>query len=182
MEHANPLLAEWTLPFGLPPFSEIKPEHFPEAFRAAMAVQTAEYNAVADNPEPPTFENTIVALERTGRLWSKVAGVFYNLLGSCTNDPLEALALEFAPEFAKHHSELRLNPQLFERIDVLQGQADRLDITSEQRRLLARYHLNYVRSGAKLDPAGKQRFSEIEQRLATLHTVFSQNVLHDEDS
>ncbi len=182
MEHANPLLAEWTLPFGLPPFSEIKPKHFPEAFRAAMAVQTAEYNAIADNADPPTFENTIVALERTGRLWSKVAGVFYNLLGSCTNELLEALALEFAPEFAKHHSELRLNPQLFERIDVLQGQADRLDITSEQRRLLARYHLNYVRSGAKLDPAGKQRFSEIEQRLATLHTVFGQNVLHDEDS
>lgn len=176
----NPLLEPWTGPFGLPPFDRIRPEHFPPAFDRAMAEHAAEVDAVARNPEPPTFANTVEAMERAGRLYDRVARVFFNLTGSHTSDALEAIARDYAPKMAQHRMKIALDPDLFARVSALHARIGDLGLAEDQRRLLERQHLGFVRAGARLAPAEKARMSEITQRLATLHTLFGQNVLHDE--
>jgi peptidyl-dipeptidase Dcp len=176
----NPLLEPWTGPFGLPPFDRIRPEHFPPAFDRAMADHAAEVDAIARNPEAPTFANTVEAMERAGRLYDRVARVFFNLTGSHTSDALEAIARDYAPTMARHRMKIALDPDLFARISALHARIDDIGLAEDQRRLLHRQHLGFVRAGARLAPAEKARMSEITQRLATLHTLFGQNVLHDE--
>lgn len=176
----NPLLEPWTGPFGLPPFDRIRPEHFPPAFDRAMADHAAEVDAIARNPAAPTFANTVEAMERAGRLYDRVARVFFNLTGSHTSDALEAIARDYAPTMARHRMKIALDPDLFARISALHARIDDLGLAEDQRRLLHRQHLGFVRAGARLAPEAKARMSEITQRLATLHTLFGQNVLHDE--
>ncbi|WP_225889878.1 M3 family metallopeptidase [Indioceanicola profundi] len=179
-ESANPLLAEWTTPFGVPPFSQIEPEHFLPAFEKAMADHKAEVAAITGNPEAPTFENTIVAMEKSGAALDKVAAVFYNLNSSNTNDELQAIARELAPKMAKHGNDISMDPKLFARIDAVYQQRDKLKLKPEEVRLLERHRLDFVRSGAQLPKEKQDRLAQIMERLATLSNQFSQNVLADE--
>ncbi|WP_289034030.1 M3 family metallopeptidase [uncultured Roseibium sp.] len=177
---ANPLLTEWNTPFELPPFSDIEPAHFTEAFEKAMVQARAEINAIADNADTPTFDNTIRALEASGELLTRAARTFYNLSGAHTNPDLQAIEREMAPKFAKHGSETFQNEALFQRIASLWSQRGELGLDEEQARVLERYHTMFQRAGAGLDAAGKSRMAEISQNLASIGTQFAQNVLKDE--
>ncbi len=181
-ETQNPLLEDWTGPFGLAPFAAIRPDDFPPAFAQAFAAHKAEIAAIADDPAPPTFENTIVALERSGQLLSRVAGVFFNLTGADTSDAIETIERDVAPLFAAHESEIHLNDALFARIDALWRQREALHLDAEQQRALDRHHVTFRRAGAGQAPDAKARLAEIGERLATLGTQFSQNVLADENA
>lgn len=176
----NPFFEVWTTPFGLPPFDRIAPEHFPAAFDQGMAEQTAEVEAITATAEPPTFANTVEAMERSGRLLSRVSAVFFNLNSSNTSDALEAIARDYAPKLAQHHMRIALDPALFARVADLHARRDTLGLATDQMRLIERMHLGFIRSGAGLEPDAKARMSAISERLATLHTLFNQNVLHDE--
>ena len=176
----NPLLGEWATPFELPPFTEIAPEHFRPAFDQALAEHRAEIAAIADDPASPSFANTIDAFEKAGRGLDRVASVFFNLTGAHTSDALQAIEREMAPALARHRSAIFLSTALFRRIDDLFARRDSLGLTPEQARVLDRYHIIFVRAGARLDPAAKERLAAITERLATLGTRFSQNVLSDE--
>ena len=177
----NPFFEAWNTPFELPPFDRIRPEHFPPAFDRGMAEHIAEIEGVAGSSEAADFANTVEALERSGRLLRRVSRVFNNLTSSATNPALDALDRDYAPKLAAHRSRIMLDPGLFARIDTLWQGRDQLGLAPEQLRLLDRHHLNFVRAGALLDPAQKARMAEISARLASLHTLFGQNVLHDED-
>jgi peptidyl-dipeptidase Dcp len=178
----NPLLADWTTPFELPPFAEIETAHFGPALEAALAEARARIDAIADDPAAPDFANTIEALERAEKTLDRVAAVFFNLTGAHTSDDLEALQREFSPKFAAHHSATVMNAKLFARIDDLYARKDALGLTAEQARVLDLYHRMFVRAGAKLTGADRERLAAIMQRLASLGTQFSQNVLADEKS
>ncbi|WP_029007634.1 M3 family metallopeptidase [Azospirillum halopraeferens] len=176
----NPFFETWTTPHGLPPFDRIRPEHFPPAFERGMAEHTAEVEAIARSAEVPTFANTVEAMERSGRLLNRVSRVFYNLNSSHTNDALEAVARDMAPRLAQHYMRIALDADLFARIDALYERRAALGLDPDRMRLLEREHLGFVRSGARLSSDAKARMSAISERLATLHTLFGQNVLHDE--
>jgi peptidyl-dipeptidase Dcp len=178
----NPLLQTWDTPFGLPPFSRIRPEHFGPAFEAAFAAHRAEIDAIGANPEPPTFANTIGALERSGELLEKVGGTFWNLTGADTNPELQAVERDVSPKAAKHYADIGMHEALFRRIDDLAGRAPTLGLTDEQARVLDLTHKRFVRAGARLTGADRERMGQIMQRLAVLGTRFSQNVLADEAS
>ena len=176
----NPFFETWTTPFGLPPFDRIRPEHFPPAFDRAMATHGAEIAAVTGSAVAPTFANTIEALERSGRLLDRVSRVFSNLDSSNANAALEAIARDYAPKLAQHQTKILLDEGLFARIADLHARRDTLGLAADQLRLLERHHLRLVRSGALLGPEQKARMAAIAERLAVLHTLFGQNVLHDE--
>jgi peptidyl-dipeptidase Dcp len=176
----NPLLEPWTEPFEAPPFERIEPAHFRPAFDAALKDARDEIDAVAANQAPPTFANTIEAMERSGRGLDRVRNVFFNLARSTSNDELEAIERDIAPMLARHRSETYLNEALFQRIDALKAEGDKLALSAEQARVLDRYHLNFTRAGAGLQPESKARLAAIDERLATLATSFGQNVLADE--
>ncbi|HXE26181.1 MAG TPA: M3 family metallopeptidase [Roseiarcus sp.] len=176
----NPLLEPWTAPFEAPPFDLVEPRHFPRAFDEALAQARAEIDAVAADPEPPTFANTIEALERGGRGLDNVASVFFNLAGAHTNDELQAIERDIAPLLARHRSDTYLNEALFKRIDALEADKDKLGLSAEQKRVLERYHLDFTRAGAGQPPEAKARLAAIAERLAALATRFGQNVLADE--
>jgi len=177
---SNPLLEAWTGPFEAPPFERIEPRHFRPAFEAALKDARGEIDAVAASPAPPTFANTIEALERSGRKLEKVSRVFFNLAGAATNDELQAIERDIAPVLARHRNETFLNDSLFKRIDALKAEGDKLGLSAEQARVLARYHLDFTRAGAGLPPEAKARLAAISERLATLGAEFGQNVLADE--
>ena len=177
----NPFFQVWDTPFGLPPFGRIRPEHFPPAFDRGMVEQLSEIAAIAAAAEPPDFANTVEAVERSGRLLRRVSHVFHNLDASATNPALQAIDRDYAPKLAAHQMTIALDPGLFARIDALYRERDGLGLTTAQLRLLERHHLRFVRNGATLDPAGKARMAAITERLASLHTLFGQNVLYDED-
>jgi peptidyl-dipeptidase Dcp len=176
----NPLLEKWATPFEMPPFDKVKPQHFMPAFERAFADNVAEIDAIAAERAKPTFANTIEALERAGRGLERVASVFYNLAGAHSNDTLLAIERDIAPRMAKHGMRVYQNARLFRRVDALLKDRDSLGLTLEQKRVLERYHRSFVRAGAALDARGRKRMAAIAQRLATLATRFSQNVLADE--
>jgi len=177
----NPFFEAWETPFELPPFERIRPEHFPPAFDRGMAEEEAEIRAIAGSDAMPDFANTVEALERSGRLLRRVGRVFHNLDSSATNAALQAIDRDYAPKLAAHRMKIALDPGLFARVDQLCRDEGRLQLTPEQLRVLERHHLRLVRSGARLGPAEKARMSAISERLASLHTLFGQNVLCDED-
>ncbi len=180
LPHANPLLEAWTGPFEAPPFDRIAPQHFEPAFEAALKQGRAEIGAIAADPAPPTFANTIEAMERSGRTLDRVAKVFFNLAGAETNDELEAIERAIAPVLSRHASDTYLNDGLFRRIDALKANQPSLGLTPEQARALARTHLDFTRAGAGLAPEAKSRLAAIGERLAALSAAFGQNVLADE--
>ena len=176
----NPFFENWSTPFGVPPFDRIRPEHFPPAFDRGMELQIGEIGEITRHPAPPTFANTIAALEHSGRLLDRVSRVFFNLDSSNTNDAIEAIARDYAPRLAQHQMQIVLDSALFARITDLYARRATLELATDQQRLLERYHLRFVRGGALLGPAQKERMASLSERLATLHTLFGQNVLHDE--
>ena len=176
----NPLLAPWVGRFEVPRFGEVDPSHFVPAFERAMAENNAEIAAIVANPEPPSFENTIAALEDTGRTLSRVSDVFYMLAGAHTDDAIQAVEREMSPRLSAHHNAIRLNGDLFRRVDQVMHAAASGKLTDEQARVLERYHTGFRRAGAPLDQAAKDRLAAIGQRLASLGTDFSQHVLADE--
>jgi peptidyl-dipeptidase Dcp len=176
----NPLLQHWDTPFGLPPFAMIRDAHFAPAFAAAMAEACTHIDRIAGDPAAPTFANTIEALERASRSLERVSHVFFNLASAHTNDALEALQRELSPKLAAFHADLTLNAALFARIDSLFAARDTLGLDAEQTRVLELYHRMFVRAGAKLQGTDRDRLKAVMQRLASLGTAFSQNVLKDE--
>jgi peptidyl-dipeptidase Dcp len=178
----NPLLAPWTTPFEMPPFDLVRPEHFLPAFSRAFAENIAKIEAIAESRGRPTFENTIEALERAGRLLERVSGVFYNLAGTDTNEAIQAIERKVAPRFAKHSMRVYQDAKLFKRVEALMQAKDELGLTEEQARVLERYHRSFVRAGAGLSTKARERMAQIAERLATLATRFNQNVLADEQA
>src|SRR4051794_9949678 len=176
----NPFFESWSTPFGAPPFDRIRPEHFPPAFERGMEDQIAEITAITRASGAPSFANTIEALERSGRLLDRVSRVFFNLDSSNTNDALETIARDYAPILAKHQMRIALDPSLFARVADLYARRAGLELAPDQLRLFERCHRRFVRSGALLNAEQKERVAAISERLASLHTLFGQNVLHDE--
>jgi peptidyl-dipeptidase Dcp len=176
----NPFFDDWTGPFGVPPLDRVAPEHFSPAYAQAFAAHDAEIAAIAGDPAAPTFDNTIVALERAGRALDRVGPVFGVLAGAHTNEALLAIERELSPRRARHWNGVLLNAPLFARIDALYARRDTLGLDAESGRVLERYHAQFRRAGAGLDATAKKRLAEIGERLATLGTTFSQNVLADE--
>jgi peptidyl-dipeptidase Dcp len=179
---ANPLLEPWTAPFGLPPFEAIRAEHFAPAMREAMAQHRAELEAIAASPDAPDFDNTVAAFDRSARLLGRIEAVFYNLSASATSPELQAVQREMAAPLAAHASAVYMHQPLFARIDALHARRAALGLDGEALRLLERTHLDFVRAGAQLAPAARERYAQVMQRLAELNTAFAQNVLHDEAS
>ena len=179
LDAANPFAKPSTLQYGYPAFDKIRNEHFAPAFAEAMRQQAAEVEAIANNKAAPTFENTIVAMERSGQLLDRVSAVFSALVGSYTNDTLQALDKELSPKRAAHGDAIRLNPKLFQRIETLYAKRTKLGLDAESVYLIERYHKDFVRAGAKLLDADKQKLKEMNGKLAALQTQFSQNVLKE---
>jgi peptidyl-dipeptidase Dcp len=176
----NPLLTAWTTPFETPPFAAIAPEHFLPAFERAFADHSAEIAAITHDPAAPDFDNTITALERSAKLLSKVAAVFYDLVSAHSNPALLEIDKEVSLRMARHWNPILMNAVLFGRIAALYHDRATLRLTGEQLRLLERTYIRFHRSGAGLDEAAKQRMAEINERLAHLGTAFSHHLLADE--
>ena len=178
----NPLLEDWIGPFGVPPFSRIKPGHFMPAFAHAFAEHTGEVAAVAADRAAPTFANTIDALETAGQTLTRVSNVFDLLASADTNDDILEIERELAPLEAKHWNRILMDEALFGRVDALWREREQLALTPEQARVLERYHVMFTRAGAALEPAAKARLAAVNERLASLATDFGQNVLADEQA
>lgn len=175
----NPFFTESSLPYGLPPFDLIRDEHFAPALERGMAEEMTEILAVASNPEPATFENTIVAMERAGALLTRTRRVFSNITSTDTNDFLQDIQTDMSPKFSAHTDNIVLNPDLFARVATLYEQRESLGLDAESVRLIERYYLDFKRAGAQLSADQKIRLREINTRLAELSTEFSQNVLDE---
>lgn len=176
----NPLLSDWTTPFGLPPFAEISDDDFAPGFEAALTGARAELAEIIDNPDAPTFANTIEALELMGAAMHKVLSPFYTLAGVDSNPAREALQREFSPKLAAWGSEVSMNPKLFARVETLWQSRHDLELTDEQMRVLELTRRGLVRAGAQLTDAEFDRLKQVKERLAVLGTKFTQNLLADE--
>ena len=173
----NPLLEEWDTPFGLPPFDEIENEHYLPAFRTAMEEHAAEVDAIVANHEPATFANTIEALERSGKMLSRISRVFGAVTSAHTNDSLQEVELTLAPERAAHGDNIALNADLFARIKAVYDQREELGLNPEQLKLIEETHKGFVRSGIGLEDEAQARLREINGELAELSQNFGQNLL-----
>jgi peptidyl-dipeptidase Dcp len=176
----NPLLSEWTGPFGLPPLAAIKPEHFRPAIDRALAAHRAEIDAIAADKAAPSFANSIEALEKGGRELDRVCNVFFVLAGAATGDAIEAVEREVSPLLARLNNANYLNAKLYTRVADLYARRSTLGLSAEQDRVLDRYHTRFVRAGGALDKPAQDRLAAINEDLASLGTQFGQNVLADE--
>jgi len=176
---ANPFYQPSPLDWQLPQFDKITNAHYVPAFEKGMADHRAEIDAIANNAAAPTFDNTIVAMERAGLLLNRVATVFFSLSGANTNDEIEAIQTDVAPKLSAHGDAITLNAKLFARVKALYDQRASLGLDAESLRLLERYHTDFVRSGAQLSDADKEKLKTINTELASLGTTFSQNVLKE---
>jgi peptidyl-dipeptidase Dcp len=179
---ANPLLTRSPLPFEYPPFDRIKDAHFLPAFEQGMREHLEEVEAIARNPAEPTLDNTIVAIERSGQLLDRVATVFRNLDGANTNPEMQKIQRAMAPKLAAHEDAIFLNAPLFVRISKLYEARETLGLDAESQRLLWRYHQDFVRAGARLGEFQKARLRTLNSELASLSTLFRQNVLKERDA
>ena len=178
----NPLLMAWTAPFGLPPYDQLQAPHFEPALREAMRRHRAELAALGEQTGPATFDNTVAAFDRSGRLLDRLMAVFYGLTASATSPELQAAQRQLAGPVAAHFSAVYTDRRLFARLQALLASCDGLGLQPEQVRLLQRIHLDFVRAGAQLQDAQRARHAEVMQQLAQLTTRFAQNVLHDEST
>lgn len=175
----NPFLIEFQTPYGVPPFDQIKLEHYEPAFMKGIDEQNANIQAITSNAEAPTFDNVIVAFDNSSPILDRVGGVFYNLTEAETTDELTALSMKLAPVMSEHNDNILLNEALFAKIKAVYQQKDSLQLTTEQRRLLEKTYKSFVRSGANL-PADKQaRLREINKQLSTLGIRFDKNILNE---
>jgi peptidyl-dipeptidase Dcp len=179
----NILLAEWTGPYaGVPPFDKVTPALFPQAFQFGIDEQRREIEAIASNAAAPTFENTIEAMEKSGRRLQRVEAIFSVMTSNMTTPQYQALDKEWSPKLSAAYDEITLNPKLFQRVKTLHDNKASLGLDAKQDRLLTRTYDAFVRRGANLNPAQKQQLSSMNQQLATLFTTFSERVLADESS
>ena len=174
---ANPFFTESPLPLHYPQFDKIKDSHFAPAFDAGMAEQLKEIEAIANNADAPTFDNTVIAMEKSGQVLDRATTVFYALVGADTNKDREKLQGEYSTKFAAHSDAISLNGKLFARIKALYDSRDTLGLDAQSVRLIERYHTSFVRSGANLSDADKATLKQMNGELASLGTKFSQNVL-----
>ncbi|MYM80708.1 dipeptidyl carboxypeptidase II [Duganella sp. FT50W] len=176
---SNPFAKASTLPFNYPAFDKIKNQDYAPAFAEGMRQQKAEIEAIANNKAAPTFDNTIVAMEKSGQLLSRVSSVFGNLSGANTNDTFKALERDLSPKLAAHSDAIRLNGKLYARIKALYDKRDKLHLDAESKYLLERYNTDFVRAGAQLSDADKAKLKAMNGELAKLQTTFAQNVLEE---
>jgi peptidyl-dipeptidase Dcp len=181
-EAVNPLLAEWETPFGVPVFDRIRDEHYLPAIKEGMRQEVANIQAIVDNPEPPTFTNTVAALDLSDALLTKVLNVFRAMRSANTNDTIQAVAKETAPMLAKHRDDILLNEQLFGRIKAVHEQKDDLDLDVEQKMLLEEFYKDFVRGGANLGDEQKAELRKINEELALLTVQFGENILKENNS
>lgn len=175
----NPFFSEFDTPFKVPPFQKIKAEHYMPAFTEAIKREQEEIAAIANNPEPATFANTLVALDNCGVMLSEVSGVFDNLKSADTNEHLQAIANEVAPLLSKHSDDIKLNEKLFQRIKAVYDQKDQLKLSTEQMALLDKKYKEFVRGGANLTPEKKEKLRELNKELSLLSLKFSDNQLKE---
>ena len=178
----NPFLNDYETPFKIPPFEEIEFAHYEPAFDIGMKEHLKEIEEIANNQQEPTFENTIEAMERSGETLDKVANVFFNLLGSNTNDDMDALAMKISPKLSAHNDSVLLNKELFKRIKELFDNKGSFNLTIEQNRLLEETYKRFIRSGANLDNQSMERLTQINSSLSSLSVQFDQNVLKETNS
>ncbi len=178
----NPLLAEWDTPYDAPPFDRFEDADFLPAFETALAEHSAEIEAIATNPDAPTFENTMLALETSGDALGRVSRVFFNLSSSASNDEIRAIQREMSPRLAAHTASITLNPDLFARIDTLYQARDSLDLSAQQLRLVETTRDDFIRAGAQLEGEDRERFAEVRSELAGLYTRFAQNEQADREA
>ena len=175
----NPLLSEFDTPFGVPPFHLISYDHYLPAFKEAMELQIREIEAIVENSEAPTFENTIAALDYSGKTLSQVSSIFYNIRSANTSDEMKDIALELVPLISEHQSNINLNPELFEKIQSVYHQREELDLTGEQDMLLEKTYKKFVRSGATLSEEDKENMRKIDEQLSMLSLQFGDNMLEE---
>ena len=175
----NPFFEDWDTPFGVPPFDRIEEAHYMPAFLKAMEQHKEEIAGIVQNSEPPSFANTIEALDRSGALLTRVNRVFQNMAGAHTNEKIQKIEQEVAPLLAKHNDDINLNEGLFQRIKSVYDRKDRLDLTAEQNMLLERTYKGFVRGGANLSEEKKARFREINEELSVLSVKFAKNILDE---
>jgi len=173
----NPFMEEWTTPYGVPPFAEIEDDDYLPAIKQGILELRADIAAITDNPEPPTFENTIVALELAGDRLSRVSYVFGNITSTDTNDTLRALETEVYPMLTREYDAITMNPALFERVQAIYEQRDNLNLDEQDARLLELRHRSFVRAGAALAPEVKDKVAAINSELSSLTTQYAQNLL-----
>ena len=178
----NPFLNEYETPFKIPPFEAIEFNHYQPAFDQGMKEHLEEIDTIATNIEEPSFENTIEALERSGKTLDKVSNVFFNLLGSNTNDDMDSLAMSISPRLSSHNDSILLNKKLFERIEEIHENRQSLSLSVEQNRLLEETYKRFIRSGANLDQNSMDRLTKINSSLSSLSVQFDQNVLKETNS
>ncbi len=178
----NPLLGEFKTPYETAPFDKIENAHFLPAFKDAIAAGEKEIKSIVDSTESPTFENTIVAMEHSGRLLNRTAGIFFNLLSSETNDELQNIAQEVSPMLTRFQNDITLNPVLFKKIKAVYQQRDELDLNAEQQTLLENTYVGFVRQGANLTESQKEEFRKISTELSKLTLTFGENVLKETNS
>ncbi|OCW92721.1 peptidase M3 [Macellibacteroides sp. HH-ZS] len=177
--NGNPFLTEYTTPFKVPPFDKIKLEHYKEAFLKGMEEQAQEVNAIVKQRSAATFENTIVALDQSGRLLSKVSAVFYGQNSANTSDEMQAISRELSPLLSKHRDDIKLNAGLFQRVKFVYNHKSKLNLTKEQAKLLEETYKDFVRGGANLDAAKQAKLRELNSELSMLELTFGQNMLKE---
>ncbi|KPL26203.1 MAG: peptidase M3, partial [Bacteroides sp. SM1_62] len=179
---ANPFLSEYTTPFQVPPFNDIKDEHYLPAFERGIAIHKEEIDKIINNPEEPDFENTIAALDRSGEQLRKVRYVFNCNTESNTNELLQEIAQKVAPLESSHYDDINLNPDLFKRVKTVYEKRDNLDLTTEEKTLLEKMYKDFVRGGAELDDTKQARLREINKRISVLSLQFGDNVLAENNA
>ena len=177
MNQDNPFFQASKLPFQAPDFEAIKPEHFQSAFEAGFRQQLEQIRAITEQTDPPSFENTLVAMEKSGEILTRVSAVFFNLSGAHTNDSIQEIERWVAPMLARHSDDILLNKQLFARVETLWNQRQELKLSEEQQRLLKKTYEDFVRAGAKLNDAQQSQVRSINERISTLTTQFQNNLL-----
>ncbi len=175
----NPLFNEFTAPFGIAPFDEISIDDYREGMLKGMEEEKAEIEAIINNPEAPTFENTIVALDQSGKLLSKVRGTFSPISSSNSTDETRALEKEMSPLFSTHNDDINLNPELFARVKAVYDTKDQLDLTAEEKTVLENIYKSFVNSGAELNDEQKEQLRELNMEISMLQLTFSQNLLYE---
>lgn len=175
----NPFFVEYTTPFGVPPFDQIKVEHYKPAFLNGMEEQAKEIESIVNNPEEATFENTIVALDRSGELLNKVMYAFNGQASVNTNDEIQALQQELSPVLSKHRDDIRLNPELFARVKSVYDNQEKFNLNKEQKKLLEQKYKSFVRGGANLDADKQVRLRKLNSDIAMLELTFGQNALKE---
>ena len=179
VESPNPFLSEYTTPFQVPPFDQIKNEHYMPAFEAGIKEQQAEVEAICNNAEPATFENTILPFDKSGQILDRVSNVFFNLNECLTNDEMIAIAEQVLPMLSKHSDAIMMNPKLFERIDYVYQHRNEMGLDDQQIRVVEKYHQDFIRSGAGLDAEQQAELSRINEQLSTLSLQFGNNLLKE---